>query len=56
MAGAPDVTLRDELPVSEFGGAVGGNIGQGRTSYFVSFDQFAMSRQRLLASLAADEN
>jgi hypothetical protein len=40
------------LPTSQFSGYVGGSLGDGRTSYFVSYDQYGIDRQRLLADLA----
>lgn len=51
VLGAPDVTLRDELPVGEYGAALGGSIGRGTTSFFVSFDQLGFNRQNLLSFL-----
>lgn len=50
---APDVTLRDELPISEFGASLGGSIGEGRTSYFVSLDRFGMSQRKMLSFLTS---
>jgi Carboxypeptidase regulatory-like domain/TonB dependent receptor len=47
-----DVTQRAELPLSQYGGALGGPIGSGRTSYFVSFDRYGINRQMLLSALA----
>jgi len=43
---------RAELPLSQYGGALGGAIGSGRTSYFVSFDRYGINRQMLLSALA----
>ncbi|HTW79965.1 MAG TPA: TonB-dependent receptor [Terracidiphilus sp.] len=50
---APDATLRDVLPVSELGGSLGGSIGWGRSSYFVSLDQFGMSQRKMLSFLTS---
>lgn len=51
LIGAPDLTLRDELPIDEFGASLGGNIGKGATAYFVSFDQLGFSQRNLLQFL-----
>lgn len=48
---SPDVTPA-ALPLSQFGGAIGGDLG-GSTSYFVSYDQIGLNRQRLMESLAS---
>ena len=52
LTGAPDVTLSDELPVTEFGASVGGSFSQGRTDYFVSFDRFGIGQERLASFLS----
>ncbi len=52
LIGAPDVTLRDEIPVTEWGGSVGGDLQRISTGYFVSFDQFGFSQPKLLSFLA----
>lgn len=48
---APGVTLGDQLPVSDYGFAMGGSFGHDRTSYFVSFDHYGATRQNMLAFL-----
>jgi len=48
---APDVTLQDELPISDLGGLVGGNMGK-NTSYFASFGQFGFHDGNLLQFLS----
>lgn len=52
LMAAPDVTLQDELPVSEWGGSVGGELGRS-TSYFASFDQFGFNRTNLQSFLTS---
>ncbi len=52
LAEAPDVTNGMQLPAGQFGAAFGGNIGHGQTSFFVSYDQYGINRQRLLSNLA----
>lgn len=38
---------RGDLPVWDVGGIAGGDLGQGRTSYFASFDRFDLNQQKL---------
>jgi hypothetical protein len=52
LVGSTDVTIGTQLPISQFGVSLGGTIDQGRSSYFVSYDQYGINRQRLLADLA----
>ena len=52
LANPSDVTPGAQLPLSQFGAALGGSIGSGRTSYFASFDRYGLDRQRLLSTLA----
>lgn len=51
MVGGADVTMRDQLPISEYGVSLGG--GPASSSFSVSFDQFGSNQQALLARLAA---
>jgi hypothetical protein len=53
LVGQPNVNLLGQFPLSQFGGSVGGELGGGRTAYFVAFDQFGMDSQKLLAAVAA---
>lgn len=53
LVGSTDVTPGTQLPMSQFGASLGGSIDQGRSSYFVSYDQYGLNRQRLLSNLAA---
>ena len=50
LTAAPDITLQDELPISDLGGLVGGNVGK-NTSYFASFEQFGFHNGNLLPFL-----
>lgn len=52
LMGAPDITLHDELQISDWGGSVGGELG-GRTSYFASFDQFGFNKANLQSFLTS---
>jgi Carboxypeptidase regulatory-like domain len=56
LVGTSDVTLRDELPVSRFGGSLGGSLGQRRTAYFISFDRLLMDQQRLFSRFGVAQN
>ncbi|MGB7744173.1 MAG: hypothetical protein WBL41_15510, partial [Terracidiphilus sp.] len=47
LVNTPYAGLRDDLPVMDLGGSAGGELGRGRTSYFVSFDQFGLNQQKL---------
>ena len=47
-----DVTIGTQLPMFQFGASLGGTFDQGRSSYFVSYDQYGINRQRLLSNLA----
>ncbi len=55
LTGSPDVTLRDELPITELGATLGGSFKQGRTAYFVSLDRFGIDQQKLLTFLTTLE-
>ena len=50
LTAAPDITLQDELPISDLGGLVGGNVGK-NTSYFASFEQSGFHNGNLLPFL-----
>lgn len=47
-----DLTAPTSLPLSQFGGEIGGGFEQGRSSYFVSYDQLDINRRQLLSQLA----
>ena len=58
LFGSSDATLNNQLGVAQYGGSMGGSfgggsLGQGRTSWFLGFDQFALNEPRLLSMLAA---
>jgi Carboxypeptidase regulatory-like domain len=47
-----EVIQRAYVPLSQYGGQLGGAIGGGNSSYFVSFDRYGINRQMLLSELA----
>lgn len=47
-----EVIQRGDVPLSQYGGQLGGAIGGGNSSYFVSFDRYGINRQMLLSELA----
>jgi len=47
-----DVLPGQQLPLAQFGGALGASLREAGTSFFLSFDQTAVNRQRLLSNLA----
>lgn len=53
LLGSTDVTLNDQLPAAQYGASIGGSFGQGRTAYFLSFDQLGLNQPRLLSLFAS---